>query len=42
MFTITFFRPKRTLTLEKNENPAKYPKVLSKIYENNYELTLRD
>jgi hypothetical protein len=42
MLTNTFIRPKKTLTLEKNENPAKNPKVLSKICENNYELTLRE
>ena len=34
-FTNIYFRPKRTLTLEKNENPAKNPKVLSKMYEKN-------
>jgi len=29
------FRPKRALTLEKNENLAKNPKVLSKTCEKN-------
>jgi hypothetical protein len=42
MPTITLFRPKRTLTLKKNEKPTKNPKVLSKICENNYGLTMRE
>jgi hypothetical protein len=39
--TNTYF-PKRALTFKKNEKPAKKPKVLSKICEKDYGLTLRE